>query len=79
MSPGLWAPAPTTRATRGVALLGDRTSSATLGMSSDGRLSITNQPRSSRASAACDRPAPDSPVMITNSLMPWPPLASGTR
>ena len=30
---------------------------------------MTNQPRSSRSSAACERPAPDNPVMITNSLM----------
>ena len=30
---------------------------------------MTNQPRSSSASAACERPAPDNPVMITNSLM----------
>ena len=72
-----WAPAPTTRATRGVAEPGDRTSSTTLGMSSEGRLSMTNQPRSSSASAACERPAPDNPVMITNSLMRGPSSRSG--
>jgi hypothetical protein len=43
-------------------------SSATLGMSWGGRLSMTNHPRSSRWSAARDRPAPDSPVMTMNSL-----------
>ena len=43
-------------------------SSATLGMSAGGRLSMTNQPRSSRLSAACERPAPDRPVITTNSL-----------
>ena len=37
------------------------TSSATLPMRVGGRLSITNHPRSSNASAACDRPAPDTP------------------
>ena len=55
------APAPTTRATRGVSEPGARTSSTTFGMSSVGRLSMTNQPRSSRSSAACERPAPDKP------------------
>ena len=63
------APAPTTSATRGVSEPGARTSSTTFGMSSVGRLSMTNQPRSSRSSAAWERPAPDNPVMITNSLM----------
>src|SRR5579862_5844511 len=35
-----------------------------------GRLSTTYQPRSSSALAAVDRPAPDSPVMITMSVLP---------
>ena len=47
---------------------GTMASSATFGISCVGRLSITNQPRSSSASAAVDRPAPDSPVMTTNSV-----------
>src|SRR5580693_528623 len=34
-----------------------------------GRLSTTYQPRSSSALAAVDRPAPDSPVMITTSVL----------
>src|SRR5439155_17443037 len=43
------------------------TSSATLSMSDGGRLSMTNQPRSSMALATCVRPAPDIPVMIRKS------------
>ena len=46
---------------------GPATSSATLVIRAVGMLSITNQPRSSRVAAACDRPAPDIPVMIRNS------------
>ena len=46
------------------------TSSATLAMSVGGRLSMTNQPRSSNVSDACERPAPESPVMMRNSLTP---------
>ena len=42
-------------------------SSATLGMSAGGRLSITKNPRSSSTSAAAERPAPDMPVMIVTS------------
>ncbi len=61
---------PTTSATRGNDEAGERTSSTNFGMSSGGRLSMTNHPRSSRSSAACDRPAPDKPVMMTNSVMP---------
>ena len=47
---------------------GELASSDTFGMSSGGRLSITNHPRSSRMSAACDRPAPDNPVITMNSF-----------
>ena len=48
--------------------LGPLPSSTTLSSSSSGRLSTTNQPRSSRSSAACDRPAPDSPVITSTSV-----------
>ena len=39
-----------------------------------GRLSMTNQPTSSSAAAAVERPAPDIPVTTTNSLTPHRPL-----
>src|SRR3712207_6877102 len=46
----------------------DRDPRSTIVDSSDGgRLSTTNQPRSSRHLAAVDRPAPDSPVTTTTS------------
>ena len=45
-------------------------SSATLGISDGGRLSMTNQPTSSRASAAVERPAPDRPATTTTSPRP---------
>src|SRR4051794_8984637 len=52
-------------------------------MSAGGRLSMTNQPRSSNVSPAVDPPAPDTPVMMRNSLIvPLPPAAappSGAR
>src|SRR6516165_3600029 len=41
--------------------------SSMVGSSAGGRLSTTNQPRSSSDLAAVDRPAPDRPVMITMS------------
>src|SRR5689334_6905398 len=43
-------------------------SSDTFGIRLGGRLSITKNPRSSRMSAAWERPAPDSPVITTKSL-----------
>ncbi len=46
---------------------GAETRSATLEIMAVGMLSITNQPRSSKLAAACERPAPDRPVMIRNS------------
>ena len=42
--------------------------SAGAGMSDGGRLSITNQPRSSRLLAAELRPAPDIPAITTKAL-----------
>lgn len=44
-------------------------SSTIVGISAGGRLSTTNQPRSSRHLAAVLRPAPDIPEMITSSGM----------
>jgi len=41
--------------------------STMVGSRPGGRLSTTNQPRSSSDLAAVDRPAPDRPVMITMS------------
>ena len=41
-----------------------------VGSSAGGRLSTTNQPRSSSDLAAVDRPAPDMPVMMTMSGTP---------
>ena len=64
-------PLPTTRASRSIGApghagqLGDLRDRAT-----GGRLSTTNQPRSSRLSAACERPAPDSPVITRMSRHP---------
>ena len=46
-----------------------RASSATFGISSDGRLSMTNQPRSSSVLPTWVRPAPDRPVTTTNSTI----------
>src|SRR6516165_559130 len=48
--------------------------SAMVGSRLGGRLSTTYQPRSSSALAAVDRPAPDSPVMITMSVCSSPVL-----
>ena len=59
---------PRARATRSMLDSGTMASSATFGMSGVGRLSITNQPRSSSASATVDRPAPESPAMTANSV-----------
>src|SRR3954462_1510280 len=56
-------PLPTTRASRAVFEPGATPSSATFSNSADGRLSTTNQPRSSRLSAACERPAPAKPAI----------------
>ncbi len=60
-------PLPTTSAT-GVPRSLNRANSATLGISSTGMLSMTNQPRSSSESPNWVRPAPDTPVITTNSL-----------
>src|SRR2546421_8714380 len=43
-----------------------------VGSSAGGRLSTTNQPRSSSDLAAVDRPAPDMPVMMTMSGVAGP-------
>src|SRR5436305_7954703 len=67
-------PVPTTSATRSVVEPGARTSSATLPMRAGGRLSMTNQPRSSNVLAAFDRPAPDNPVMSRSSVIAGPRL-----
>src|SRR5690606_41811113 len=58
-----------TRTTRSTREDGVAASSTTFGTSSGGRLSMTNQPRSSRLSAARLRPAPDRPVITTNSAI----------
>ncbi len=63
-----YGPVPTTSTTLAMPDPGELASSDTLGISSGGRLSMTNQPRSSRMSAACDRPAPDNPVITMNSF-----------
>ncbi|SCF99680.1 hypothetical protein GA0115255_115112 [Streptomyces sp. Ncost-T6T-2b] len=47
------------------------------GSSAGGRLSTTNQPRSSRHLAAVLRPAPDIPEMITSSGMAASPVSFG--
>ncbi len=62
-------PRPITRATRSVSEPGRPPSSATLVIRAGGRLSMTNQPRSSRVAAAVERPAPDMPVTTRNSLI----------
>ncbi len=74
--PGAGRSSPRASATRSMLDSGTMASSATFGMSGVGRLSITNQPRSSSASATVDRPAPESPAMTTNSVIrpqryPW--------
>ena len=58
----------TTAAIRDTAPLDRAARSAIVGSRPGGRLSTTNQPRSSSDLAALDRPAPDSPVMITMSV-----------
>src|SRR4051794_21070244 len=63
-----WGPLPTTRARRPVFEPGAVPSSATFSTNDEGRLSITNQPRSSRLSAAWERPAPESPAMTRMSV-----------
>ena len=66
-------PVPTTSASRSMPVPGGPANSATFGISDGGRLSITNQPRSSRLLAAWLRPAPDIPAMTTKELTrrPW--------
>src|SRR5690242_21716422 len=59
----------TTAAIRLTAPLDRAARSTIVGSSPGGRLSTTNQPRSSRDLAAVDRPAPDRPVMMTMSAM----------
>ena len=56
-----------TAATRGTAPIARLASSIMVGSSPGGRLSATNQSRSSSDLAAVLRPAPDIPVMITTS------------
>src|SRR6185437_8581172 len=60
----------TTAATRGTAALARRARSSIVTSMAGGRLSATNQSRSSSDLAAVDRPAPDMPVMITISGAP---------
>src|ERR1700728_829509 len=75
-------PRPMTSATRSVSDPGTPTSSATLGTSDDGRLSMTNQPMSSKVAAAVERPAPDIPATTRNSLIAclvWPNRSRATR
>ena len=57
----------TTAASRGTVPLARRASSAIVGSRPAGRLSATNQSRSSSDLAAVLRPAPDRPVMMTIS------------
>ena len=57
------------RATSSMVEPGAVASSATLPISEVGRLSTTNQPRSSRTPAAVERPAPDMPVIRTKSVI----------
>src|SRR6478672_9518227 len=59
-----------TKATSSIVDPGACASSSTLDINDVGRLSITNQPRSSSTSATEERPAPDSPVMTTKSVTP---------
>ena len=58
----------TTAASRDTAPLDLAARSTIVGSRPGGRLSTTNQPRSSSDLAAVDRPAPDSPVMMTVSV-----------
>ena len=64
----------TTAAIRDTAPLVRAARSAIVGTRLGGRLSTTYQPRSSSALAALERPAPDSPVMITTSVLSSPVL-----
>src|SRR6201986_4987478 len=57
----------TTAAIRGTVPLDRAARSTMVGSRPGGRLSTTNQPRSSSDLAAVDRPAPDMPVMMTMS------------
>src|ERR1700678_2204570 len=59
----------TTAAIRDTAPLDRRARSTIVGSRPGGRLSTTNQPRSSSDLAAAVRPAPDIPVMITISVV----------
>src|ERR1700760_4259378 len=59
----------TTAAIRLTAPLDLAARSTIVGSRPGGRLSTTNQPRSSSDLAAVDRPAPDRPVMMTMSAM----------
>src|SRR6516165_3139436 len=58
-----------TSATRSMPEPGRSTISTIFMMSSAGKLSMTNQPTSSNAAAAVERPAPDIPVTTANSLI----------
>src|SRR5215469_8818284 len=66
----------TTAASRGTAPLARLARSAINGSRSAGRLSATNQSRSSSALAAVLRPAPDRPVMMTISCCSTSPALS---
>ena len=58
-----------TSATRSIPDPGRSTISTIFMISPAGRLSMTNQPTSSSAAAAVERPAPDIPVTTANSLI----------
>ena len=68
-------PRPITSATRSISAPGRLIISAIFRIRAAGRLSMTNQPRSSRDAAAVERPAPDIPVTTRNSLTGYQPLA----
>src|SRR5215472_17377726 len=61
----------TTAATFGTSVLARLARSSIVTSMAGGRLSATNQSRSSSDLAAVDRPAPDIPVMMTISGSPW--------
>src|ERR1700722_14553605 len=67
----------TTAASRGTVPLARLASSAIVGSSPAGRLSATNQSRSSSDLAAVLRPAPDKPVMMTISCAAPSPFMLG--
>ena len=69
----------TTAAMRGTFPCARPPSSVSVGSRAGGRLSTTNQPRSSKTFAAVLRPAPDMPVMMTRSGSRGAALSSASR